>query len=105
MQSPQVYESCMFLLGLLDGILIYMAGGMLPLPRLNTLGYALLWVAIAVLCMGGTALASHGWLSESSCLVDLAVVHLWLGAGALCLDTLYEYKEAKGNSEEGGDDE
>ena len=105
MQPPQVYESCQFLLGLLDGTLIYAAGGMLPLPRLSALGYALLWAAIAVLCMGGTALASHGWLSESSYLVDMSVVHLWLGAGAVCLYTLYEYKEARDSNEKGVDDE
>ena len=105
MQSPQVYESCLFLIGLLDGALIYAAGGMLPLPRLSALGYALSWAAIAVLCIGGTALASHGWLSESSYLVDMSVVHLWLGAGAVCLYTLYEYKEARDSSERGVDDE
>ena len=105
MQPPQVYESCMFLLGLLDGILIYTAGGMLPLPRLSALGYTLSWTAIAVLCLGGTAMASHGWLSESEFLVGMAVLHLWLGAGAVCLYTLYEYKEARDNRESGVDDE
>ena len=95
MYIPTVVESSQFILGMADGCLICAAAGVPPFKGAYPSKLVLAWFLIALLCVGGPALACIDSLATTGMVPSMAALHLILGALAVAMRTLDTYLDKR----------
>lgn len=96
LEATPIINLCSFLLGIMDGLLIFSCLGMLAPLNAGSRSLPVAWCLIAIICIAPVALSSHGWLNERGASASLLGCHLLLGALAVLSWTLASYLLKRG---------